>query len=760
MIEISGIFALLLIPWAAAQYTTVVLSQGTLVGIKVFPESSRVPVYAFLGIPYAKPPADELRFAPPAPHPGWNGTLLARDFQPICPQLERSPLEEVSDYNPLASATSEDCLFLNVWTPETGFRYGNIPVVVIITGEDHAFDYLRHRPTGLDLASEGIVVVSVQYRTNIFGWLSLQHELAPGNLGLLDQNLALLWVQRNIHQFGGDPKRITLLGHGNTGAANAMIHLTSSKSRDLFSRLIVMSGTIFSSYSYQLQDPERLDLTPSEQIVQILACDSTEIRYILTCLRRKSVGDLLRAFEMIYQMGNYTKLLGPVLDRRFHMDDSRKLIASGTYLMDIPILTGICNNEGAFLRDSWIEFGKQGSRQLKKFIDDTIIPNILEHYAFDSSGQGQIRETIDWRFFDQTPKTNSVPYLIDALQKLVSETKYETPFFETIELISGGIVAKNYSGKSVRKKSNLFVYSFQQPYSIDMRGRVNYFGGASHTSDLPFLLGPSLLQQIGRRRLSQSEDKLCKKLRQFFGDFIKSGNPTPGRLFDAWKPYTRDAKYIKVLSSKADTLALQDDLSQSGVEKNIVMIEHIFSNSRPDVSSVPQNPYQLSTNLPSGRAVTTRGQSDEYINDIVNLQYFSELSKVHSFWSKLLPRIHQNAHLSDQLLNGRQDMSGIQFFESASSSKYKHAFFSMLTLVCLLLTVLCVCVYILKRNTRNFGRRFKRSTQATKTEDAAQSPAAEAPAPSQPTNLDAESYALDESIEVRNWRYHLTNNRF
>lgn len=148
MMDISCVLVLLTIPWTSAQYTNVVLSQGTLVGLKVFPESSRVPVYAFLGIPYAKPPIDELRFAPPVPHPGWNGTLIARDFQPICPQPDVSPLEESSDYNPLASPTSENCLFLNVWTPETGFRYGNIPVVLIITGEDHAFDYLRHRPTG------------------------------------------------------------------------------------------------------------------------------------------------------------------------------------------------------------------------------------------------------------------------------------------------------------------------------------------------------------------------------------------------------------------------------------------------------------------------------------------------------------------------------------------------------------------------------------------------------------------------------------
>lgn len=87
-------------------------------------------------------------------------------MQPICPQLEQNTYENTNpDYgNAVNSRTSEDCLYLNIWAPENGFRYGNLPVLVIITGEDMAFDWMTNRPTGLDMASEGIVVVTVQYR--------------------------------------------------------------------------------------------------------------------------------------------------------------------------------------------------------------------------------------------------------------------------------------------------------------------------------------------------------------------------------------------------------------------------------------------------------------------------------------------------------------------------------------------------------------------------------------------------------------------
>ncbi len=192
-----------------------------------------------------------------------------------------------------------------------------------------AFDWTRNRPNGLDLASEGIVVVTVQSRTNVFGWLSLEIEDAPGNIGLYDQNMALKWIQENIQKFGGDPKQVTLfnsillmikyssiinqvtlLGHGTSGAANALIHLVSPKTVNYFSKLIVMSGTIFSSYSFQAR-PRNVE-SPSTAIVRNLACDSTNTLYILECLRMKSVNDLLKAFEIVYQVSDIqVKLFSP-----------------------------------------------------------------------------------------------------------------------------------------------------------------------------------------------------------------------------------------------------------------------------------------------------------------------------------------------------------------------------------------------------------------------------------------------------------------
>lgn len=136
---------------------------------------------------------------------------------------------------------------------------------------------------------------------NVFGWLTLYSIDAPGNLGLHDQYLALQWIHENIDKFGGNPKHITLLGHGTSGSTNAMIHLKNSKAVSLISGMILMSGSIFSPYSFQTYHHKKLN-SPSNDIVKKLACNSQQTKHILNCLRQKSVSDLLHAFDSVYQV--------------------------------------------------------------------------------------------------------------------------------------------------------------------------------------------------------------------------------------------------------------------------------------------------------------------------------------------------------------------------------------------------------------------------------------------------------------------------
>lgn len=380
----------------------------------------------------------------------------------------------------------------------------------------------------------------------------------------------------------------------------------------------------------------------------------------------------------------------------------------------------------------WLELARDGYEPLKKYITTTLLPNVLAHYGFNGGAIEQVRRMIFWRFFDRIPQTSS--YLLNAMQRLISETKYETPFLETIERLTSdqtinsfSIMAANdtisiESAVQRRAQKIFYVYSFHHSKSMDIRGAINYFGGAGHTSDLLYLMGPSLFQQISRRKLSSLEMRLCHRLRHLFVDFVKTGSPTPGRVFDAWRPYTSKKKYVQILgdvsltSESSDTVVTnfaENGIFIADLEKNSVEIDGMIHGQARVVSSNVLNPYRIGKeNLPQNPTDSAR-MSKSYLGVYETSEYYNALTKINSFWMDLLPEM--NEYYDDRLFNytngifSRFDFDGDPLYiamAAASGSKFKHAFFSMLILVCLLLAVLCICVYILKKNQRNIDTSF------------------------------------------------------
>ena len=205
-------------------------------------------VRSFKGIPFAQPPVDDLRWREPQPVKNWTGVRNADKFGPRCMQ-RTSP---TADYWFRSNGMSEDCLYLNVWTPAKSDQE-RLPVLVSIFGGGFQNgDGSEPRYDGESMARKGIVAVTVNYRTNIFGFFShpeltkeSRHH-ASGNYGLLDQVAALEWVQRNIAAFGGDPKRVTVAGES-AGSISVSALMASRLSRNLFAGAIGESGALISS---------------------------------------------------------------------------------------------------------------------------------------------------------------------------------------------------------------------------------------------------------------------------------------------------------------------------------------------------------------------------------------------------------------------------------------------------------------------------------------------------------------------------------
>jgi para-nitrobenzyl esterase len=204
-------------------------------------------INAFLGIPYAAPPVGDLRWKPPARPAKWKGARKATDFGARCTQSR--VYEDMIFRDP---GPSEDCLYLNVWTPakRTG---GKLPVMVWVYGGGFVAGATSEpRQDGTNLAKENVVVVSMNYRLGVFGFFAYP-ELAKesgrnsaGNYGLLDQVAALEWVKRNIAAFGGDPGNVTIFGES-AGSFSVSELMASPVAKGLFQRAIGESGGAFAS---------------------------------------------------------------------------------------------------------------------------------------------------------------------------------------------------------------------------------------------------------------------------------------------------------------------------------------------------------------------------------------------------------------------------------------------------------------------------------------------------------------------------------
>ena len=301
----------------------------------------------FLGIPYAAAPVDGLRWKPPQPVAAWGGVRETTAYGSSCVQTppQESGFPKIYGSSN-APGMSEDCLFLNVWTPESAAEKPMPVMFWIHGGGNNSGSSASSMFDGAALARQGVVVVTINYRLNIFGFfahraLSAESEHGvSGNYGLLDQIAALEWVQRNISGFGGDPGRVTIFGES-AGGTDVVCLMVSPLSKGLFHGAIAQSPWDTSLTRHL--NKSWYGYLPGERAADTWVDEAECADEVdpIACLREAPADELMETWSAVRQQVRF----GHLADGYVIPDDIGALFAAGLQ-HPVPLMAGITANEG------------------------------------------------------------------------------------------------------------------------------------------------------------------------------------------------------------------------------------------------------------------------------------------------------------------------------------------------------------------------------------------------------------------------------
>uniref|UniRef100_A0A8C4STH4 Neuroligin 3a n=2 Tax=Polypteridae TaxID=8289 RepID=A0A8C4STH4_ERPCA len=568
---ILSCFFFILVVDGQSYYPTVNTHYGKLRGVRVpLPSEILGPVDQFLGVPYAAPPTGEKRFMPPEPPSSWSGIRNATHFAPVCPQNIHNAVPDIMmpiwfTFNLDIVATyiqdqNEDCLYLNIYVPTEDVKRiskecarkpnkkicrkevfhvkkqgddlsdndgdededirdtGAKPVMVYI----HGGSYMEGTGNMIDgsvLASYGnVIVITLNYRVGVLGFLSTGDQAAKGNYGLLDQIQALRWISENIGFFGGDPHRITVFGSG-IGASCVSLLTLSHHSEGLFQRAIIQSGSALSSWAVNYQPVKYTRL-----LAEKVGCNVLDTLDMVGCLRKKSYKELV---EQDIQPARYHVAFGPVIDGDVIPDDPEILMEQGEFL-NYDIMLGVNQGEGLRFVENVVdsEDGVSGND-----FDFSVSDFVDSLYGYPE-GKDTLRETIKFMYTDWADRENPETRR-KTLVALFTDHQWVEPAVVTADL-------------HARYGSPTYFYAFYHHCQSLMKPA---WSDAAHGDEVPYVFG---IPMIGPTDLfpcnfSKNDVMLSAVVMTYWTNFAKTGDPN--------KPVPQDTKFIHTKANRFEEVA-------------------------------------------------------------------------------------------------------------------------------------------------------------------------------------------------------------
>ena len=489
--------------WAQSKDRTrsVKISTGPILG-RVIDD-----VVSFKGIPFAAPPVGELRWKPPQRPKNWTTPKECFEFSAACPQVPN----KLYRGTPKNISMSEDCLYLNVWTPKNA-KSGKLPVMVWVHGGGNNSGS-GHQPTydGTNLARQGVVLVTINYRLGPFGFFS--HPLlssesesgVSGNYGLMDQIHALRWVQENIIAFGGDPENVTIFGES-AGGLNCTAMMISPQARGLFHRVVSQSATVLMSKRFLDKDNGEI---PSGYSGGIKFAEGLVDDGDVTLER-------LRGFTWKEILAESKKTrAGPVPNPRadprnmglviddFVLPDPSQALADGRF-NKVPLLIGMNSDEGTLFTKG-IRFRRPiGYRlMLNKYFPGQV-EGVMEYYPGNTGQEAT-----------------------ESMKVLMGDTMFLQPGRRFADYVSDAGVPVYF-----------YVFSRSPPFAA--RSGL----GAFHALEIGYIF--ENLDRQNRTMFTSADRRLSRIMSEYWRSFATSGVPKAQGQPD-WPKYdSRTARYIQL----------------------------------------------------------------------------------------------------------------------------------------------------------------------------------------------------------------------
>ncbi|XP_044266039.1 juvenile hormone esterase-like isoform X1 [Tribolium madens] len=540
------------------------LKEGLIKG-KIGKDHFDNPYFHFLGVPYGKAPIGELRFTAPVPVEPWNGIKDATQEGPVCASRHVMFKRYVG--------AEDNCLHVNVYTPQLPSDGNNTlkPVMVWIHGGGFLHDSNRREMYGPEyLITEDVVIVSVNYRLGVFGFLSLENPAleVPGNAGLKDMVLALKWVQKNIKNFGGDPNNVTIFGESAGSAAVHYLYL-SPKTKGLFHKAICQSGCALNSWA--------IGCTNGTIIADYLNFKERDEGKILEYLKSLSPQKIVKALHRYDDTFTASRIrpFGPVVekyvtDSAFLMEEPLEIIKSRKF-NKVPLIIGNNSREGILAEVAKKVFGEnivgcsfedeiyfylkleKGSEESKR------IANKIKNFYFN--GEDRSENNIE-KFY--LLKTDNM--FLHGTFKTVNYQKEQTEvpiYFYEMTLDHPFSLFKSMCTPKFFYPTMFFYFL---AYFVGP-GRLNQIflrlanlmprktlTGASHADDLSYIFKPLLAEKV---RYGSDEEIYIKRFIKLWTNFAKSGNPTPNTNdpllnYVEWRPVTKDQNCILDIGTRLE----------------------------------------------------------------------------------------------------------------------------------------------------------------------------------------------------------------